>query len=43
MEKISPAKHHSTDAHKTSLASIETDDVSLLFRFFDGFFYMVSF
>ena len=38
MEKISPAKHHSTDAHKTSLTSIETDDVSLLFRFFDGFF-----
>ena len=38
MEKISPAKHHSTDAHKTSLTSIETDDVSILFRFFDGFF-----
>ena len=38
LEKISPAKHHSTEAHKTSLSSIETDDVGMLFRFFDGFF-----
>tara|TARA_B100000131_G_C18095209_1_gene603749 strand:+ start:315 stop:1394 length:1080 start_codon:yes stop_codon:yes gene_type:complete len=38
LEYISPAKHHSTEAHKTSLTSVETDDVSLLFRFFDGFF-----
>ena len=38
LEIISPAKHHSTDAHKTSLSSIETDDVGILFRFFDGFF-----
>ena len=38
MEVISPTRHHSTEAHKTSLSSIETDDVSLLFRFFDGFF-----
>ena len=38
MEKISPARHHSTAAHKTSLKGIETDDVSLLFRYFDGFF-----
>jgi len=38
LEKISPAKHHSTEAHKTSLTSIETDDVGMLFRFFDGFF-----
>ncbi len=38
MEFISPAKHHSTEAHETSLSSVETDDVSLLFRFFDGFF-----
>ena len=38
LEFISPAKHHSTEAHKTSLSSIETDDVSLLFRYFDGFF-----
>ena len=38
LEVVSPAKHHSTKAHKTSLSSIETDDVSLLFRYFDGFF-----
>jgi len=38
MEYLSPARHHSTKAHKTSLTSIETDDVSLLFRYFDGFF-----
>tara|TARA_B100001123_G_scaffold15912_1_gene17973 strand:+ start:1697 stop:2710 length:1014 start_codon:yes stop_codon:yes gene_type:complete len=38
LEKISPARHHSTAAHKTSLTSIETDDVSLLFRYLDGFF-----
>ena len=38
LEYLSPAKHHSTDAHKTSLASVETDDASMLFRFFDGFF-----
>ena len=39
LEMISPAKHHSTKAHKTSLTSIETDDVSLLFRYLDGFFF----
>ena len=38
LEFISPAKHHSTAAHKTSLSSVETDDVGMLFRFFDGFF-----
>jgi len=38
LEYISPAKYHSTDAHKTSLTSVETDDASMLFRFFDGFF-----
>ena len=38
MEFMSPARHHSTEAHQTSLSSVETDDVSLLFRFFDGFF-----
>ena len=36
LELVSPAKHHSTDAHKTSLTSVETDDVGMLFRFFDG-------
>ena len=38
IESISPTRFHSTDAHKTSLKSIETDDASMLFRFFDGFF-----
>ena len=38
LEKISPTRHHSTDAHKTSLDSIETDDASLMFRYLDGFF-----
>lgn len=38
LEYLSPAKYHSTDAHKTSLSSVETDDASMLFRFFDGFF-----
>ncbi len=39
LEIISPARHHSTEAHKTSLTSIETDDVSILFRYLDGFFF----
>ena len=38
LEKISPTRHHSTDAHKTSLDSVETDDASLMFRYLDGFF-----
>jgi hypothetical protein len=38
LEAISPARHHSTVAHETGLTSIETDDASLLFRHFDGFF-----
>ena len=38
LEKISPARHHSTVAHKTSLQSVETDDVALFFRYLDGFF-----
>ncbi len=38
LEIISPARHHSTVAHQTSLTSLETDDVSLLFKYFDGFF-----
>ena len=38
LEKISPTRHHSTAAHKTSLDSVETDDASLMFRFLDGFF-----
>ncbi len=38
MEAVSPARHHKSAAHETDLLSIETDDVSMLFRFFDGFF-----
>lgn len=38
LEKISPAKYHSTAAHHTSLSSVETDDVGVLFRYLDGFF-----
>jgi hypothetical protein len=38
LERISPAKFHSTDAHETSLSSVETDDVGVLFRYLDGFF-----
>ena len=38
LEKVSPPRHHSTVAHKTSLQSVETDDAALFFRFIDGFF-----
>jgi hypothetical protein len=38
LEKLSPAKFHSTAAHHTSLSSVETDDVGVLFRYLDGFF-----
>jgi len=38
LEKLSPAKFHSTEAHQTSLTSVETDDVAVLFRYLDGFF-----
>ena len=38
LERISPTRHHSTAAHKTSLQSVETDDASILFRYLDGFF-----
>ena len=38
LEKLSPAKFHSTEAHHTSLSSVETDDVGVLFRHLDGFF-----
>lgn len=38
LEKLSPAKFHSTEAHHTSLSSVETDDVGILFRYVDGFF-----
>jgi hypothetical protein len=38
LEKLSPAKFHSTEAHQTGLSSVETDDVGVLFRYLDGFF-----
>ena len=38
LEKLSPAKFHSTEAHQTSLSSVETDDVGVFFRYLDGFF-----
>ena len=38
LEKLSPAKHHASEAHDTNLSSVETDDVGVLFRYLDGFF-----
>ena len=38
LEKISPARFHQHAAHETSLTAIETDDPSLMFHYFDGFF-----
>lgn len=38
LERISPARHHTTVAHDTNLLAVETDDVSTMFRSFDGFF-----
>ena len=38
LERLSPARHHATAAHATSLTAVETDDAALLFRYFDGFF-----
>ena len=38
IEKFSPARFHFHAAHETNLTAIETDDPSLLFRYFDGFF-----
>ena len=38
LEKVSPARFHQSAAHDTNLSSVETDDVTMFFRFFDGFF-----
>jgi omega-hydroxy-beta-dihydromenaquinone-9 sulfotransferase len=38
LEKLSPAQFHESAVHQTSLSSVETDDVALLFRYLDGFF-----
>jgi hypothetical protein len=39
LEKVSPAKFHATKVHDTNLSSVETDDVAVLFRYLDGFFF----
>jgi omega-hydroxy-beta-dihydromenaquinone-9 sulfotransferase len=39
LEKVSPARFHATKAHDTNLSSVETDDVAVLFRYLDGFFF----
>ncbi len=38
LEKVSPARFHQSAAHETNLSSVETDDVTVFFRYFDGFF-----
>jgi hypothetical protein len=38
LEKVSPARFHSSAAHDTNLSSVETDDVTVFFRYADGFF-----
>jgi hypothetical protein len=38
LEAVAPTRYHKTKAHDTSLTSVETDDVGVLFRYFDGFF-----
>lgn len=38
LEAVSPAKYHKPEVHKTSLSKVETDDASMITRFFDGFF-----
>ena len=38
MERVNPTRFHDPKLHETSLTHIETDDATLLFRHFDGFF-----
>ncbi len=38
LEAISPARYHKPEVHATSLSKVETDDASMITRFFDGFF-----
>ena len=38
LEAVSPARYHKPEVHKTSLSEVETDDASMITRFFDGFF-----
>ncbi len=37
LERVSPARHHSTTAHETGLLEVETEDASGLFRDVSGF------
>jgi len=39
LEKVSPARFHASKVHDTNLSSVETDDVAVLFRYLDGFFF----
>ncbi len=38
LELFSPTRFHNPAAHETGLTAVETDDASLFFRHFDGFF-----
>lgn len=38
MSALSPARHHASEAHETSLHDLETDDVLEFLNFFDGGF-----
>lgn len=38
LERFSPTKHHDKKVHESGLQIVETDDASMTFRFFDGFF-----
>ncbi|MEO0603971.1 MAG: sulfotransferase, partial [Myxococcota bacterium] len=38
LEVVAPTRWHKTSAHETGLTSVETDDVTILFRYFDGYF-----
>ena len=38
LEAVSPARYHKPEVHKTSLGKVETDDASMITRYFDGFF-----
>ncbi len=39
LEKFSPTRYHSKDAHDTGLTKVETDDSSIFLRFLDGIFF----
>lgn len=38
MKRVDPTQFHASAAHETALDAVDTDDVTLLTRFFDGFF-----